>query len=126
MIVADTSALTEVVLDDPLADACSAVLEGADDAAMSAGTLAQALIAAGRRGGAREMEALVRGIGIEVVPVTDATARRVSDTYARWGKGLHPAALDFDDCFSYALPTRPPMNALADCSSWAKTSPGPA
>ena len=103
MIVVDAPALMEVVLDGPLAEACGAVLESADSAAMSAGTLAEALVAAGRRGVARPMERLVRGVGIEVVPVTDATARRVSDAFARWGKGAHPAALNFGDCFAYAL-----------------------
>jgi ribonuclease VapC len=103
VIVVDTSALMEVVLDGPLADACGAVLEDADAAAMSAGTLAEALIVAGRRGVARAVEKLVQGIGIEVVPVTDATARHVSAAYSRWGKGAHPAALNFGDCFAYAL-----------------------
>ena len=103
MIVVDTSALMEIALDGPLAEACSAVLESADDASMSAGTLAEALAVAGRRGVARGMETLVRGVGIEIVPVTDATARRVSDAYGRWGKGVHPAGLNFGDCFAYAL-----------------------
>lgn len=103
MIVVDTSALMEIVLDAPLAEACSAVLESADDAAISAGTLAEALIVAGRRGVGREMEMLVRGVGIEVVAVTDAAARRVSDAYSKWGKGMHPAGLNFGDCFAYAL-----------------------
>ena len=103
MIVVDTSALMEIVLDGPLAEACGAVLESADEAVMSAGTLAEALIVAGRRGVARPMEKLVRGVGIEVVPVTDAVARRVSDAYSRWGRGAHPAALNFGDCFAYAL-----------------------
>ncbi len=103
MIVVDTSALMEIVLDAPSAEACSAVLESADEASMSAGTLAEALIVAGRRGVSREMETLVRGVGIEVVAVTDAGARRVSDAYSRWGKGVHPAGLNFGDCFAYAL-----------------------
>lgn len=103
MIVVDTSALMAIVLDEPSAEACSAVLENTADAAISAGTLAEAFIVAGRRGVAREMETLVRDVGIEVVPVTDATARRVSAAYARWGRGVHPAALNFGDCFAYAL-----------------------
>jgi ribonuclease VapC len=32
-----------------------------------------------------------------------AAARRVGDIYARWGKGQHPAALNFCDCFAYDL-----------------------
>ena len=35
--------------------------------------------------------------------VTPAAARRVAQAHARWGKGLHPASLNFGDCFAYAL-----------------------
>lgn len=103
MIVVDTSALMEIVLDDPLAEACCGVLERTADAAISAGTLAEALVVADRRRVLREMETLVKGVGIEVAPVTDASARRISDAYGRWGKGVHPAGLNFGDCFAYAL-----------------------
>ena len=51
--------------------------------AMSGCILAEALVIAGRRGVAREVNTLVRGVGIEVVPVTDATARRVTEAYSR-------------------------------------------
>jgi ribonuclease VapC len=33
--------------------------------------------------------------------VTAATALRISAIYATWGRGRHPAALNFGDCFSY-------------------------
>jgi ribonuclease VapC len=103
VIVVDTSALMAIVLDEALAEACSAVLESAGATSMSAGTLAEALIVAGRRGVAREMETLVRGLEIEVVAVTGASARRVANAYLRWGKGAHPAGLNFGDCFALAL-----------------------
>ena len=73
MIVVDTSALMEVILDQPMADACIAVLERADDAAISAGTLAEALMVAGRRGLGRTMSTLIRDLGAEIVPVTEAS-----------------------------------------------------
>jgi ribonuclease VapC len=28
------------------------------------------------------------------------SARRIAQTYERWGKGAHPAALNFGDCFA--------------------------
>ena len=34
--------------------------------------------------------------------VTAASARRVAEAYARWGKGVHPASLNYGDCFAYA------------------------
>lgn len=49
------------------------------------------------------MAALVGEGGVEVVPVTAATAARVAEAYARWGKGRHPAGLNLGDCFAYAL-----------------------
>jgi ribonuclease VapC len=36
-----------------------------------------------------------------VEPATAATARRVAAIYLRWGKGYHPARLNFADCFAY-------------------------
>ena len=103
MIVVDTSALMEVVLDRPMADACIAVLERADDAAISAGTLAETLMVAGKRGVEHAMSVLIRDLGAEIVPVTEATARRASAAYRRWGKGMHPAGLNHGDCFAYGL-----------------------
>ena len=45
----------------------------------------------------------MRGLGFVVAPVTGAGARRVAQAYAAWGKGVHPAGLNFGDCFAYAL-----------------------
>ncbi|RDJ27355.1 type II toxin-antitoxin system VapC family toxin [Bosea caraganae] len=103
MIAVDTSALMAVLLREPAADTCRAVLEEADELIISAGTLAEALIVAGHRNIAEEMAALVEGLAVTVVAVTPAAARRVADAYARWGKGRHAAALNFGDCFAYDL-----------------------
>jgi ribonuclease VapC len=48
MIAVDTPALMAIVLDEPEADACIAVLEAADDILISAGTVAEVLIVAAR------------------------------------------------------------------------------
>jgi ribonuclease VapC len=103
VIVADTSALMEILLEQPDAESCAAVLEAELQVAMSAGTMAEALIVAGRRGVGAEMAALIDGLGIAVEPVSPAEARRVAEAYRRWGKGVHPASLNFGDCFAYAL-----------------------
>jgi ribonuclease VapC len=69
---------------------------------MSAGTLVECLIVAGRRGKTAEMEQLVEGIPIRIEPVSPTAARRVAEAYGRWGRGVHPASLNFGDCFAYA------------------------
>ncbi|HEY0835408.1 MAG TPA: type II toxin-antitoxin system VapC family toxin [Azospirillum sp.] len=103
MIAVDTSALMAIILDEPSANACMTCLESTSDVAISAGTLAEALIVAERRGVRAELERLVDGLGLDVVAVTSAAARRVADAYARWGKGVHAASLNYGDCFAYAL-----------------------
>jgi ribonuclease VapC len=103
MIAVDTSALMAIVLDEPQADACMAALEAENDLLISAGTVAEALIVAAHRGIAAELTSLIDGLGFEVVAVTPASARRIAEAYAQWGKGIHPAALNFGDCFAYEV-----------------------
>ncbi len=101
MIAVDTSALLAIVLNEAEADDCVAVLESQERLLISAATVAEALIVARRRNVGEEVDRMVTGLGFEVVSVTPSSARRVADAYARWGKGAHPAALNFGDCFAY-------------------------
>jgi ribonuclease VapC len=103
MIAVDTSALMAIVLNDPEADASAAALEADDNLLISAGTVAEALIVAARRNVGEEMERLIDGLGFEVVTVTTASARRIAQAYESWGKGVHPAGLNFGDCFAYEV-----------------------
>ncbi len=103
MIAVDTSTLMATVLHEPEADACVAALEADDDPLISAGTMAEALIVARRRNLGGEMERLIDGLGFEIVSVTPASARRIAQAYETWGRGVHPAALNFGDCFAYEI-----------------------
>ena len=103
MIAVDTSALIAIVLDEPQGEACMTAIEQADGLLISAGTVAEALIVAVRRNVGEEVGALISGLGFEIVSVTAASARRVADAYGRWGKGVHPASLNYGDCFSYEI-----------------------
>lgn len=103
MIVVDTSALMAIILDEPGCEACMAVLEATEGAVMSAGTMAEALIVAARRGVRTEMERLIAGLGLQIAPMTSAEARRVAAAYDQWGMGANPANLNVGDCFAYAV-----------------------
>jgi len=50
------------------------------------------------------------------VPFTDLHCQRAIDAYARFGKGRHPAALNFGDCMTYATATlaRQPLLCRGD------------
>lgn len=121
MIVIDTSALMAVLLDEPAAAAIAEVLAGEEALAISAGTLAEALLVAGARGRRADMERLVEGLGIEVAPVTEACARRLADALARWGRGRHPAALNFGDGFAHALAAERGCPVLCTGRDFAQT-----
>ncbi|WP_157217152.1 type II toxin-antitoxin system VapC family toxin [Flavisphingomonas formosensis] len=103
MIAVDTSALMAILLGEPEADGCAALLETQDRLLISAGTVAEALIVAGRRNLGEEIARLIDGLGFEIISVTSASARRVAEAYEKWGKGIHPAALNFGDCFAYVV-----------------------
>ncbi len=103
MIAVDTSAMMAIVLNESAADACIAALETDDEVLISAGTVAEALIVAARRNVVEEISKLIDEFGFQVVTVTTAAARRIADAYEHWGKGIHPAALNFGDCFAYEV-----------------------
>lgn len=103
MIAVDTSALITVVLDQPGAASCIAALKSADGLLMSAGTLAEVMIVAARRDVSDEIAELIEHLGLRIVPVTPAAAKRVALAYEKWGKGIHPAGLNFGDCFAYEV-----------------------
>jgi ribonuclease VapC len=92
-----------IVLDEKPADACIAVLESESDILISAGTVAESFIAASRRHVIAEVESLIERLGFEIVNVTRSTATAVGQAHQKWGKGVHPAGLNFGDCFAYVL-----------------------
>lgn len=92
-----------IVLNEPEADDITEALVRAGDLAISAATVAEVLIVSRRRGVGAAMAALIAGLGATIAPVTPVDAETVADAYDRWGKGVHPAGLNFGDCFAYAL-----------------------
>jgi ribonuclease VapC len=103
MIVVDTSALMAIVLDEPAAQGCIDALAANQEILISAGTVAESLIVAERRKRREEMMNLIDMLGLDPIPVTPASAHRMGEAYRRWGKGIHPAGLNFGDCFAYVL-----------------------
>lgn len=65
--------------------------------------MAEVIIVAAGRGLTKAMAQLLADTISEVVPVTSDRARATGAAYSKWGKGIHPAGLNFGDCFAYAL-----------------------
>jgi ribonuclease VapC len=53
--------------------------------------------------GSRQFDAFFRRAGIAIEAVTEEQAHVARQAYTEFGKGRHPAGLNFGDCFAYAL-----------------------
>jgi len=105
-MILDTSALLAILLNEPDAAVFGAAIEADPVRLLSAASLLEtAIVIEARYGepGGRELDLLVHKADIQVVAVDQEQAEVARDGYRRFGKGRHPAALNFGDCFSYAL-----------------------
>ena len=105
-MVLDTSALVAVLQDEPERRALARAIRDATARRISAATLVEAgVVMEGRHGdaGRRALDALLGRASVGVVPLTAAHAALARDAFRRFGKGRHPARLNYGDCFSDAL-----------------------
>ncbi len=105
-MVIDTSAVIAILEGEAGAERLIAAVESAGARRMSAASLVEAgIVLQARYGdhGERELDLLVQRARIDVIAVTEDHAEVARRGFRRFGKGRHPAALNFGDCFSYAL-----------------------
>jgi ribonuclease VapC len=105
-MVIDTSALLAILQDEPERRRFNEALESADARLLSVATLVEISIIIESRYGAeglRDLDQFLERADIELVPVDLEQARAARAAFSRFGKGRHAAALNFGDCFSYAL-----------------------
>ena len=106
LIVADTSALLAVLLREKDRPAYLDCLSAAEHVMLSAANYTETGVVYAMRTSPkhrREIDEFIRDAEIEVVPVSAALASSALSAYLRYGKGLHPAGLNYGDCFAYAL-----------------------
>jgi ribonuclease VapC len=105
-MVLDTSALVAILLNEPEIDELSRLIERDPVRLLSAASfLETSMVVESRFGesGGQGLDDLIQTAGIDVVPVDARQAEVARSAFRRFGKGRHPAALNFGDCFSYAL-----------------------
>lgn len=105
-MVIDTSALIAILLQEQDAVRLAEAIEAGSPLLLSAASLFEAsMVIESRKGEAdgRELDLLIYRSGIEVVAVDQDQAETARQAWRRFGKGRHPAALNYGDCFSYAL-----------------------
>lgn len=107
MIVADTSALIAIILNEPERDRFTASIAAAERVGISVATVVETRLVLHRRGGAKLSKAidlLLASGRFEMVAVDPDQAIVAHRAFVAYGKGTgHPAGLNFGDLFSYAL-----------------------
>ena len=105
-MIPDSSALVAIVLHEPAAERLLHRMRDASYLAIGAATLLETGIVLSARLHDDSRGLLARVLqesGITVVDVTEAHFGVAMDAWLRYGKGRHPASLNFGACISYAI-----------------------
>ena len=104
-MILDTSAIVAILMEEPGAEAVIASLQGTAPLGVGAPTLLEAAIVLSHRSGRDPfplLERFLRELGVSVLSFEDPHWREAGQAFLRFGKGRHPAALNFGDCLTYA------------------------
>ena len=105
-MVIDTSAIVAVLRNEPGAAAIEAAVVASPLRLVAATCVLEArMVLVSRRGehALAELDLWLAKIAVDVIPVD---ADLATQSWLSYGKGRHPAALNFADCLSYALAKR--------------------
>ncbi|MBW9065750.1 type II toxin-antitoxin system VapC family toxin [Rhizobium herbae] len=105
-MVIDTSAIVAIALNEPDAEALERKIVDAPLRLMSAASLLELTMVIETRlgeAGAAELDLWLHKAEVEIVPVEVEQAYVARRAWRKFGKGRHPAGLNYGDCFSYAL-----------------------
>jgi ribonuclease VapC len=123
-MVIDSSALVAILCNEPEADRLEAAIEADPVRLISPGSLLETSIVIEARfgeAGGRELDLLLLKAQVEIVAFDEEQANLARDAYRRFGKGRHPAGLNFGDCFAYALAVARGEPVLFKGDDFAKT-----
>src|SRR5690606_24703646 len=105
-MVLDTSALLAILQDEPERRRFNEAIEAAETRRISAANFVETSIVLEARTGAeavRNLDLLIAKASITLAPVDAEQAHLARRAWRQYGKGHHPARLNFGDCFAYAL-----------------------
>ena len=105
-MIVDSSAPVAIIKNEPEGTRCKDALLAAAVVRLSAANLVEAYMVVDRSDNPRaaaEFEGLLMESAVRIEAVTESQARIAHMAYQRFGKRLHPAGLNYGDCFAYAL-----------------------
>jgi ribonuclease VapC len=123
-MIIDSSAIIAILNDEPERRVFNEAIERSDACLISTASFVEAsIVIDNNRGydGLRDFDLFIMSAGIELVPVDADQAHIARQAYRQFGKGRHPAALNFGDCFSYALAKATGLPLLFKGSDFAQT-----
>jgi ribonuclease VapC len=123
-LAVDTSALTDILLGEPEAADLLAVLASAASIGLCAPNRTELLLVIQSRLGDIGVERAKRLLAMQriaTVPLDESLADAAALAFRRFGKGRHPAGLNFGDCFSYALAFREQVPLLFKGNDFSQT-----
>lgn len=123
-MVLDTSALVSIQIEEPGFQALFRKIEEAPQVVIGAPILFEAAMVLSGRTGTDARFSLSRGLrrlGVEIVPFTEEHYDAAVSAFLRYGKGRHPAGLNFGDCMSYALARISGLPLLYTGTDFSKT-----
>jgi ribonuclease VapC len=109
MIVVDSSAIIAIFRQEDDAEAYARSIATDDDPIMSAANLVEtSIVLRGLKKIAPEkaerwLDDFIKAAGIRIEPLTTDQAHTARSAHLRFGKGTGGAALNYGDCFAYAL-----------------------
>lgn len=128
-MIVDSSALLAVILNEEDEPRYSAALIDAPVLRMSAANWVEAAIVVDSyksRAAAVRFDGLFDVLQLRVESVTIEDAYRARAAYSDYGRGYHPARLNYGDCFAYALAKRCGEPLLFKGKDFAQTDIEPA
>jgi ribonuclease VapC len=105
-MVLDTSAILAILQDEPERRKFNEAIEAAESRSLSTASFVEcSMILESRYGadGIRDLDLFIAKAHVSLVPVDEEQADLARRAFRKYGKGRHPAGLNFGDCFSYAL-----------------------
>ena len=127
-MVADTSALIAILTDEPERLLFADLIQRHSPVLVSTATAVELLIVALGKGETiyRDAIAMLDGLTIQIVQLDREQILTAGEANRRYGKGRHPAALNFGDTFAYALASVRALPLLFKGNDFAQTDITPA
>ena len=123
-MIIDSSALAAILFGGPECRQFIKAIESAGERRMSVANWVEVSIVVVARFGAEgdlSLQRFIERAGIEIEPIDLEQGRLAREAWQQFGKGRHPAGLNFGDCFAYALSRQRGQRLLYKGDDFSKT-----